>query len=142
MVDNWDELPEEGYATVQDLKDRWPDFPVGGESQAALLLWDASVEIDAICPDVQARIDSGALNARIPEMIVCDMVRRAMIPAVAGMVGVTSNQETVGPFNRSLSFSNPMGDLYTTKKERKLLGCGSQKAFMIDLMPDPDRARF
>jgi hypothetical protein len=44
-------------------------------------------------------------------------------------------QETTGPFSRSFNYSNPTGDLYLTKAERRLLGGGVQRAGSIDTVP-------
>jgi hypothetical protein len=100
-----------------------------------VLLADASTMLRAECPTIDQRITDGQLDPEIPEMVVCNMVRRAMI---AGEVsdGVSSTQQTAGPFTASLSFVNPMGNLYTTKAEWKLLGCRTVAvAYTIDTMP-------
>ena len=128
------------FATVQDLKDRWPDYPTGSDTLATTLLGDASVRIRTECKDVDARISDGALDSAVPKMIVCEMVKRSMI-ASSSQMGVTSIQETAGPLSQSLSYANPMGELYLKKQERRLLGCGSGRAFMIDTLPNPDVMR-
>ncbi|SEC98788.1 hypothetical protein SAMN04489745_3622 [Arthrobacter woluwensis] len=43
------------FATVEELKQRWPDFPTGGEAAATVALEDASQFILDVC--------SGAANA-------------------------------------------------------------------------------
>ncbi len=43
------------FATLQELKDRWPDFPVGADAHATVLLEDAS---QFILDTVPAAVDS------------------------------------------------------------------------------------
>lgn len=126
------------YATVQDLVARWRALNAEETTLATTALSDASVQLRRDVPDLSARI-LAATDTDLVEtakQVVCAMVRRAMDVPDGGF-GATAKQETQGPFSRSLSYSNPMGDLYTTKAERRrLAGGGVQQAFMIDLGPD------
>lgn len=132
----------EPFATVDDLRDRWPSLPSDKEDTAQVLLGDASVMLRRECPDVDVRIESvpPLLDPSIPKMIVCWMVKRAMLTGDVGD-GVSSHQQTAGPFSQSVSFSNPMGNLFLRSSERKMLGCGGQEAFTVDMTPPrPDPA--
>lgn len=140
------------YATVPDLVARWRDLTAEETNQASTALHDASVQLRRDVPDLAARIaaeqaarevviaagadDPGADLAETATQVVCAMVRRAM-DVDDGDAGVTAVQEAHGPFSRSRTFANPMGDLYTTKAERRRLGAGGQQAFAISTAPDP-----
>lgn len=122
----------EPFASVQDLKDRWPDFPVGGDAQATILLWDASQYIVDVC--------SSALDASVNtrKRVVCAVVRRSMQAETAGMGGMESLQTGAGPYQETFKPTNPHGDFYLTKQEKLSLGCGRQRAFSIDLLAGHD----
>lgn len=124
------------FATATDVESRWRPLSSGERVIATTLLGDASAILRAECSDVDARLSAipPTLDADIPKMIVCAMVKRAMI-AGADVEGVTAHQQTAGPFSQSLTYSNPMGNLYLTKAERRLLGCGGQQAFSVDMTP-------
>lgn len=124
------------FATATDLAARWRPLSTAEQAQAGVLLGDASAILRAECPDVDARTTAlpPTLDPDIPKMVACAMVKRAMI-AGADAEGVTAHQQTAGPFSQSLTYSNPMGNLYLTKAERRLLGCGGQRAFSVDMTP-------
>ena len=108
------------YATVADLSARWGnDFE---DARASVLLADASVEIDVALQS--AGIDPEDVSADILSRVSCAMVKRALS---IDDIGVSSTQMTAGPFSQTQSYSNPMGDLYLTKAEKKLLGIGKQR---------------
>lgn len=112
------------FATVDDLKARWPDFPVGGEAHAAILLEDASQYMLDVLPSTALASESTRRR------IVCAVVRRSMS---AGDAGVESSQFTSGPFSMSNKSTNPHGDFYLTKQEKKALGFGRQSAFGVKI---------
>lgn len=123
------------FAEVSDLEARWRPL-VGPESTTAgVLLGDASAMIRAECPDIDARLEAvpPLVDEGIPRMVACAMVKRAML--ASGLEGVSSGMDVAGPFTQQRSFANPMGNLYLTKAERKLLGCSQQKAFTVDMGP-------
>lgn len=122
------------FATPDDLESRWRPLTPAERATADELLSDASAILRAECSGIDARIDDGRLDPAVPRMVVCAMVKRAMIAGDMA-AGVSSHQQTAGPFSQSLSFVNPTGDLYLTKAERKRIGCGGQKAFTIDTAP-------
>lgn len=116
------------FATVEDLKKRWPDMPPGSDDHAEVLLEDASALIMEAFPRVHEA--SEATRRRI----VCAMVKRSMKAGLDDRDGVSSVSETTGPFQVSHSFSNPNGDLFLTKQERQALGGGKQRAGSVDLL--------
>lgn len=131
-------MAAEPFAVVDDLVMRWRPLNATEAATAGVLLGDASAMVRSECPDVDARLAlvPPLIDPAILKMIVCSMVKRSMI-AGADVEGVTSTQQTAGPFSQSQSFSNPMGNLYLTKAERKMLGCGGQEAFTVALAPLP-----
>lgn len=128
----------EPFAKAFDLVSRWRPLSTDEQARADLLLADASAVIRAECPDVDARLTatSPSLDPALPTMIACAMAKRAMI-AGADTAGVGSVQQTAGPFSQLQTFSNPMGNLYLTKVERRLLGCGGQRAATVPMYRVP-----
>lgn len=114
------------FATLEELKARWPDFPVGADAHATVLLEDASQFILDTVPS--AALASESTRRRI----VCAVVRRAM-PDTGGMDGMESVQQSAGPFSMTAKPVNPHGDFYLTKQEKLALGAGLQKAFGVQI---------
>ena len=115
------------YATIDDLKARWPDFPVGADDYAKVLLEDASALMRAECPTLTS------VDAAVLRMVCVDVVRNAMQTPEVG-AGVSFLNLTAGPFSQQVSYRNEADDLYLTKKHKRLLGCGRQRAFSVDLL--------
>lgn len=115
------------FATVEDLKARWPDMPPGSDEHAAILLEDASEFILDVCPS--------AASARegTRRRIVCAVVRRSMEAQASPSAGMSSFQATTGPFTNSYTPTNPHGDFYLTKAEKSALGDGRQRAFGVNV---------
>jgi len=123
----------EPFATAADLEVRWR--PLSGDEQAtaAALLTDASAIVRSEVKDIDERITLLKLDKDIVRAVVCSMVKRAM---VAGLqAGVSAQQQSAGPFAQSLTFTNPAGDLYLTRAERRRLGGVAARAFEIDTRP-------
>lgn len=120
------------YATTADLVARWRPLTVSETGTATVLLGDASVKIRAEFPDVDERIaaDPQTLDPDVPKMVVCAMVKRAMLAGTDEAVAA-SVQEAAGPFSRSTTFVNPTGDLYLTSAERRMLRTRVQQAFTV-----------
>lgn len=114
------------FATLAELKARWPDFPVGADAHATILLEDASQFILDTVPS------AGLASASTRRRIVCSVVRRA-IPSQDGMDGMESIQESTGPFSQTFKPVNPSGDFYLTKSEKQALGFGVQRAFGVQI---------
>lgn len=114
------------FATAQELKDRWPDFPPGADAHAEVLLEDASQFILDICP-----VAANA-NERSRRRVVCAVVKRSM--SAGELAGLESAQQGAGPYQGTYRPANPHGDFYLTKAERTALGDnGKQKAFGGDV---------
>ena len=113
------------FATVQELKDRWPDFPVGGDSHATVLLDDASQFIlDTVPSAVTASISTR-------RRIVCAVVRRVMQAGDADTAGMENVQVGAGPFQWGGKVSD--ADFYLKKAEKVALGDGKQSAFGVQI---------
>lgn len=124
----------EPFASSDDLAKRWRPLTSTEKTTADVLLEDASVEVRSALK--RAGIDPTADDFDIDaaKVVVCGMVKRSMI-AGDSAPGVTTAQETTGPFSRSFTYANPTGDLYMTKREKQLLGIGLQAAFTIPMGP-------
>ena len=113
------------FATADDLASRWHELTEAEQAKAETLLDDASDKI----------ITDGPNGAQASETtlrrICCAMVKRAMLNE--GMEGVSQNTQTANGFSEANSYSNPDGDLYLTKSEKRSLGCGVQRMWSIDL---------
>ena len=115
------------FATLDEFKARWPDFPAGADAHATILLEDAS---QFILDTVPAAETAAAATRR---RIVCAVVRRSMSAEAADLAGFDSVQAGTGPFSYGGKVSNPSGDFYLTKQEKQALGHGKQQAFGVQL---------
>jgi hypothetical protein len=127
----------EPFATTDDLEQRWRPLDSDEETRAAVLLGDAAVRIRVACPGIDAKIAATPpampeLDPDVPKIISCEMVKRAMLSPV-DQPPMSQTQETVGPFSRGGTYVNPTGDLYLTKAEKQMLGCGGQQAFTVPM---------
>lgn len=119
------------YATVAELEARWRTLSTDEQARATVLLADAAVRIDAECPpDAVPPSDADARK-----IVSCEMVKRAMAVGMDG-VGVTSVQQGAGPYQETRQFSNPTGDMYLTKADKRLLKCGGAQAFTVPMVND------
>ena len=123
-------FPQPPFATVTDLETRWRDLTVEEMSRAQAFLEDAS---SLVMDEFPGAHDASPATLR---RVVCAMVKRAM--AAPGGIGVASLMQGAGPFQQTTQFSNPTGDLYLTKSEKRSLGVGRQRAFEIDLLGGSD----
>lgn len=106
----------------------------------------ASRYVRSECPGIDARIAQyaldptapGALDPNLAADVVCEMVATA--GSSPGGLGIQSIQQGAGPYQETQTFSNPVGDLYLSKKQKRLLGCGGQTAFTVSMAPDQPAA--
>lgn len=123
------------FATADDYTARGNDATPWGTS-LDMKLAEASRIIRSEAPDVDARIEKDLLDAERVIDIVCAMVSRAVPLVDLGIPqGVESAQIGVDVFQQSLRFGPQTGGgagaLYLSKNERRSLGVGVQRAFMI-----------
>lgn len=82
------------------------------------------------CPGIDVRVELFGVDPTHPDAIdpdvvadvVCEMVQSASVSP--GGPGVSSVQEGSGPFQQTTQFANPVGDLYLSRKQKRLLGYG------------------
>lgn len=120
---------------VEDVQKRWRTLTSEESARVEVLIEDAEVVLRSECPGLDARIEAATLEVALVRAVVCGMVKRAMIGGAGDMLGVSSVQQGAGPFSQGLTYSNPMGDLYLTRADRRRLGFAGQKAFSVDLAP-------
>lgn len=119
------DIPSPPFAQTTDLEARWHALTASEQAQAKVLIDDASQMVIDTCPRY-ATASTATLKS-----IVCTMVKRAML--AGDNAGISSTQQTAGPFNESYNYANPLGDLYLTKAEKQRLGKGTQRAFSVDM---------
>ena len=106
------------FADVSDLESRWRELSTEEEARANVLLGDASAILSAL-----VKVDSSDYEqSQLLKMVCCDMVIRAMSATAADAFGVSQTSMTAGPYTQSFSYSNPSGDMYLTRLEKRLLG--------------------
>lgn len=103
------------YATVEDLEARYGDLTDERQEQAAVLLDDAAVIIDAVVTVDEA-------HEAAAKVVSCAMVNRALSAYESDMYGITQQTMTAGSYSQSMSYTNPSGDLYMTGTEKAMLG--------------------
>lgn len=108
------------YALVSDIEARWRDLSTAEEGRASVLIDDASAMLASLV-DVD---ETDEQQAALLKTVCCSMVIRAMSATEADTFGVSSASMTAGPYTQQFSYSNPSGDMYLTKLEKKLLGIG------------------
>lgn len=132
------------FATLADLRTHWSKLPAADEDDAEQKLAEASIEVRSLYRDVDSRIalwvaDNSnplGLDPDVPRLVVCRMVKRAMDNASrGGLDGVNSVQESTGPFAQTLNFTNPEGNLYLSKSDKRLLAAGRPGRQAWTIMP-------
>ena len=106
------------FAEVSDIEARWRSLSDDEKSRAGVLIEDASAMLSALV-DVDANDQQ---QAELLNTVCCNMVIRAMAQSNMDTFGVSQSAITAGPYTQSFSYSNPSGDMYLTKLEKKLLG--------------------
>jgi hypothetical protein len=128
------------FATPAEVAARWRPFLGNEDTTAGILVQDASAMIRVRKPEIDELIEvvppatRPRLDPTIPKIVVCAMVKRAML-AAGYSDGIATEQTTGGPYSQTLTYTNPSGNLYLTKSEKQDLGIGAQAAFAIDTAP-------
>lgn len=107
------------YATLEDIEARRGALDPDDREKAAALLDDAAVILDALVV-----IDGSEEQETLLNLVSCNMVIRAL-STTPDAYGVSSLSTTAGVYSESLQYSNPSGDMYLTKLEKRLLGISS-----------------
>lgn len=128
------------YATVDDLKRRYPAIDLNDRARMEAFLEDASAYLNAAlnnaCID-REHLSEGYL--RLMQTVCCSMVIRAL-PMLDDdeYTSAKTVQETVGAFTRMVTLANPTGDMYLTKSEKDLLGLTRKKRGVFQIFASSD----
>lgn len=106
------------YADVSDIEARWRELTADEQARAEVLIDDAS----AMLASMVAVDDSDEQQAALLKTVCCSMVIRSMSATAADTFGASNMSMTAGSYTQSWTYSNPSGDMYLTKLEKKLLG--------------------
>ncbi|BDF40071.1 MULTISPECIES: Gp19/Gp15/Gp42 family protein [Bacteria] len=121
----------DAYASVEDLQARWRPLSSDEEERAEQKLKDASLIVADECRRFGVNLNAAdGMTKDALSLTVCEMVKRAMMSPV-DRAPITQGGLTVGPFNQSLTYANPTGDLYLTSSEKRRLGIGRQSAGFV-----------
>lgn len=109
------------YASINDIQARLKRSPlsVAELRVCEALLEDASVIVDAAAPNADE-------NAK--KIVVCRMVIRSMgSDEIAVPIGASQGSMSALGYSQSwtMSSSGSVGELYLSKQDKKLLGCGN-----------------
>lgn len=106
------------FAEVSDIESRWRELSTDEEARAATLIDDASAMLSAlVVVDISDKRQAGLLK-----MVCCNMVIRAMSASEYDAFGASQMSMTAGPYTQQWTYSNPSGDMFITKMEKRLLG--------------------
>lgn len=108
-------------ATVGDLRAAGVDVGPADEGRALHLLEMAAALV---------RAEAGEPDPEAGRIVCVSAVRRALGAAADG---VTQQSQTTGPFTASVTYANPSGDLYLTRAERRVLGCGRARVASVSV---------
>lgn len=106
------------FAVVSDIESRWRELSTNEEARATTLIDDASAMLSALV----AVDDSDEEQAELLKMVCCNMVIRAMSASEYDAFGASQMSMTAGPYTQQWTYSNPSGDMFITKMEKRLLG--------------------
>lgn len=118
------------WATYQDLEQRWRGLTAVEQARATVLIEDAQSLIKDECAQWEQA------SAETLRRVVCAIVKRAMNSPLGddALAGASSTSMSAGPFTQQVSFSNPSGDLYLTKVEKRSVNGRRGAAFEINLL--------
>lgn len=106
------------FASPADVAARWRPLTDAEATVAAALVGDASAFIRARFPGIDSQVTSGAVDPLILELVVANMVKRALL---APDTGVSQESQTAGPYGHSQTFANPLQNLFLTAAETTLI---------------------
>lgn len=106
------------FATPNDVAARWRPLSAAELVVATTLCGDASALIRAQFPSIDNQIASGAIDVDVVTAVCANMVKRAML---GGADGISQESESEGPFAHSVSYANPLGNVFLTAAETTLI---------------------
>ncbi|MBQ1449575.1 MAG: hypothetical protein IIZ12_01390 [Eggerthellaceae bacterium] len=127
------------YADVSDLESRWRELTDEEQARATVLLDDASAMLAASVTVDETDEQQMALL----KIVTCNMVQRSMSTASGDTYGVSQQSMTAVGFTQQYTYTNPTGDLYITKSEKRLLGIsgtGKGRTLIYGMAGDDDES--
>ena len=106
------------FADVSDIESRWRELSTDEEARATTLIDDASAMLSALV----AVDETDEEQAELLKMVCCNMVIRAMSASEYDAFGASQMSMTAGPYSQQWTYTNPTGDMFITKMEKRLLG--------------------
>lgn len=128
------------FATLEDLLEHWPGLPDDLHDSAEHKLFEASVIIRSLYPDVDRRLEQGKLSADTVTYIVCDMVATAIRRVLEAEKGDNLQSQTfsAGPYSQTLAYRVREATLFLSKLHRQMLsGGGSRNRKAFTILPKP-----
>lgn len=112
----------EPFATVAELKIHWPAMPADlTDAEALQKLVEASIEIRGNFPGIDERVRAGTLDLDTVKLVANRMAKRALDVSDQDRAGVSQQTAQAGPLAFTQQFTNPDGNMYLTKADRRLL---------------------
>ena len=121
------------YASSADLAARWPSLPSAQFDQADVLAADASLYLRTQYPGIDAQQATDADLAAVLKIVVCNMVKRAMLTITPG---VTQESAGTGPYSHSVTYANPMQNLYLTAADDAMIRGYRPRAVTVSMAAD------
>lgn len=121
------------FAAVSDIESRWRILDASEEARAEQLLEDASV---LIAQEFERRnvdfteIDATSLLGKALTIVTADMVIRALKSPI-DLPSVSQYSQSAIGYSESMTYTNPNGDLYLTKQEKKRLGLSGMRVGVV-----------
>lgn len=106
------------YATHTDVAARWPSLNTAQYDQADTLCGDASLILRTQYPGIDDSIQTDADLAERAKLVVCNMVKRAMLTITPG---VSQESSGTGPYSHGVTYANPFGNLFVTSAEDAII---------------------
>lgn len=106
------------FADPTDVAARWRPLSAAETVVAQTLVVDASTLLRQRFPGIDDNITSGALDPNIATMVCAGMVIRALNSPDDG---VASESATTGPFGRSVTYANPLRNVFLTAADVTLI---------------------
>lgn len=123
------------YSTIQEFKAHWSALPAERNDEATQKLLEASIEVRAEYPDIDERLSAGTLRREVVRLVVNRMAKRAMDLPMEDYAGVQSATAQAGPLAQTLTFTNPDGNIYMSKKDHRLLRPAKQSSAPFTILP-------
>ena len=108
------------YADISDVEVRIGRTLTAGEVDNVQALLDgASAVLNKL-----VKLDGGGEQAELLKMICTNMVSR-LVGVNVDFLGASQQSITAGPYTQQMTFATPLGDMYLTKLEKRILGITS-----------------